>query len=168
MSALQVTTDVARREIVLTRDLAAPREVVWRAWTTREHLEAWWGPKGWVTTVRALDVRPGRLWHFGMGPEDAEPEVWIRAVYSEVIDGSSLSYVEGFSDEAGADLDPDSNSVTVDFIEQGPAQTRLLMHIRFTSIARLEQIVAQGVVEGYEGAFDRLDIHTHGQGEETA
>ncbi len=73
-----------------------------------------------------------------MGPEGGEPEVWIRAVYSEVIHGSSLSYVEGFSDETGADLDPESNAVTVDFIELDPGATRLVMRVRFSSVERLE------------------------------
>ena len=31
------------------------------------------------------------------------------------------------------------------------------MRTRFTSVDRLERIIAMGVVEGWTGAFDRLD-----------
>lgn len=159
MSTLNVRTDAAAREVVLERELPASRERVWASWTTAAELEDWWGPAGWTTTIRSLDVRPGGLWHFGMGPEGGEPEVWIRAVYSEVITGSSLSYVEGFSDETGADLDPESNAVTVDFIEFDPGSTRLVMRFRFSSSERLEEISRMGMAGGYRESFDRLDSH---------
>ena len=92
-----------------------------------------------------------------MGPTGAAPEVWIRSVYSEVISGSALSYVEGFSDETGADLDPESQAVTVEFFGVEAGRTRLVLRTRFTSVERLEQIAAMGMVEGWSGGFDRLD-----------
>ena len=157
MSELLVSKDLERREIVLERALRGSVDAVWRSWTTIDGLEAWWGPVGWTTTVRALDVRPGGLWHFGMGPDGAPREVWVRSVYSEVIDGSALSYVEGFSDETGADLDPESHSTTVEFFGVEPARTRLVLRTRFTSIERLEDIAAMGMVDGWAGGFDRLE-----------
>ena len=157
MTGILVSKDVENREIVLERDLRGSVDAVWRCWTDAAALEAWWGPAGWVTTVRALDVRPGGLWHFGMGPVGQAPEVWVRAVYTEVIAGSLLAYVEGFSDESGADLDPQSHAVTVEFIGVEPARTRLVLRTRFPSVRRLEEIEALGMVDGWAGGFDRLD-----------
>jgi uncharacterized protein YndB with AHSA1/START domain len=157
MTELLVSKDLERREIVLERELRGSVDAVWRSWTTIAGLEAWWGPEGWTTTVLALDVRPGGLWHFAMGPAGAAPEVWIRAVYSEVISGSALTYVEGFSDESGADLDPESHVVTVEFIGVEPGRTRLVLRTGFTSVERLEQIAAMGMVDGWAGGFDRLE-----------
>jgi uncharacterized protein YndB with AHSA1/START domain len=162
MTELLVSKDLERREVVLERELPAGADAVWRSWTVAEELEAWWGPVGWATTVLALDVRPGGLWHFGMGPADAPPEVYIRSIYSEVIPGSALSYVEGFSDETGADLDPESQSVTVEFIELDTGRTRLVLRTRFSSVERLEQITAMGMVDGWRTGFDRLDLHLKG------
>lgn len=159
MSGLLVSTDVERLEVTLERDLGAPVEAVWRSWTTASELEAWWGPCGWTTTVRSLDVRPGGLWHFGMGPDGAEPQVWIRSVYREVVAPSLLGYVEGFSDESGADLDPERQEVAVRLVGLDPGRTRLVLRTRFPSAERLERISAMGMVEGWTGAFDRLDDH---------
>jgi uncharacterized protein YndB with AHSA1/START domain len=157
VSELLVSKDLERREIVLERELRGSADAVWRSWTTIAGLEAWWGPEGWSTTVLSLDVRPGGLWHFAMGPAGAPPEVWIRAVYSEVITGSALSYVEGFSDATGADLDPESHAVTVEFFGVEPGLTRLVLRTRFTSTLRLEHIAAMGMVEGWASGFERLD-----------
>ncbi|QIG38467.1 alpha/beta fold hydrolase [Microbacterium sp. 4R-513] len=148
MTGLLVAKNLDRLEIVLERELRGGVEAVWRSWTTADELEAWWGPEGWQTTVRALDVRPGGLWHFGMGPVGSAPEVWLRAIYTEVIQGSLLSYVEGFSDETGADLDPASQRVTVEFIGLDEGRTRLVHRTRFPSAARLEEIAALGMVGG--------------------
>ncbi len=45
--------------LLVTRRVDAAPETVWRSWTTRAGLEAWWGPVGFVSTVQALDVRVG-------------------------------------------------------------------------------------------------------------
>ena len=159
MTKLLLVKDIERREVTLERELPASTEHVWASWTNREDLEAWWGPEGWVTTIRSLDVRPGGLWHFGMGSVDMVPEVWIRSIYSEVIAGSVLAYVEGFSDETGADLDPDSQAVSVEFFGLEANRTRVVLRTRFNSDERLEYILSLGFEEGWKGGFDRLEYH---------
>jgi len=162
MSKLLVSKDVERLEITLERELPASTDDVWVTWTTREDLEAWWGPEGWATTVYSLDVRPGGLWHFGMGPQGAPPEAWIRSIYSEVIVGSVLAYVEGFSDESGDDLDPDSQAVTVEFFGLDRDRTRLVLRTTFSSPERLDYILSLGFIDGWTGGFDRLDHYLQG------
>ncbi|MGH7246808.1 MAG: SRPBCC domain-containing protein [Pseudomonadota bacterium] len=44
--------------MVTTRLFAAPRDVVFAAWTVPKHLGLWWGSNGFTTTIRAIDVRP--------------------------------------------------------------------------------------------------------------
>ena len=49
----------ARRTVTLERTFAASVEEVWDLWTTKEGLESWWGPDGFVVKVLKLDLRPG-------------------------------------------------------------------------------------------------------------
>lgn len=59
----------AAPEIVATRILDAPREVVFRAFTDPDRLAHWWGPKGFTNTFHQFDPRPGGKWRFVMcGP----------------------------------------------------------------------------------------------------
>lgn len=61
------------REIVTTRVIRAPRELVWRIWTDPEHLRNWWGPRGFTNTFHEFDLRPGGAWRFIMhGPDGAD------------------------------------------------------------------------------------------------
>lgn len=48
-------------EFVLDRVFAAPREMVWRAWTDPELLSRWYGPRV-ETTIHQFDLRPGGVW----------------------------------------------------------------------------------------------------------
>ena len=51
--------DAKPKHFVIDRILRASVEKVWRMWTTKEGLEKWWGPEGFSSTVRHLDVRVG-------------------------------------------------------------------------------------------------------------
>jgi uncharacterized protein YndB with AHSA1/START domain len=57
-------------EIVSSRIVHAPRELVFTAWTDPRHLANWWGPAGFTNTFYEFDLRPGGRWRFIMhGPE---------------------------------------------------------------------------------------------------
>lgn len=155
-------TDPQRLEVTFERELSAGPDAVWAAWTDPRQLEAWWGPAGWHTVVRTLDLRPGGLWHFGMGPEGEVLQVWVRATFTELVQGASLSYIEGFSDAEAADLDPEPNAVTIDLIGLDPGRTRLVMRTRFASASRLRELTAMGMTEGWREGFDRLESFLFG------
>ena len=83
---------VADRSMVLRRRIAAPRALVWAAWTDPAHLPRWWGPDGYSCRTDRIDLRAGGEWLFDMiGPDgtiypnhhryhDVRPEE--RIVYS--------------------------------------------------------------------------------------
>jgi uncharacterized protein YndB with AHSA1/START domain len=56
--------------ITLTRVFAAPRELVWRAFTEPAMLAQWYGPNGFRTETEALNLRVGGEWRAAMiGPD---------------------------------------------------------------------------------------------------
>jgi len=60
----QINQNTAEREIVLSRLLDAPRELVFAAWTNPEQVVQWWGPHGFTTTSHEMSVTPGGVWRF--------------------------------------------------------------------------------------------------------
>jgi uncharacterized protein YndB with AHSA1/START domain len=57
-------------EIVSSRVLNSPQELVFRAWTEPGHLKNWWGPAGFSNTFNTFELWPGGKWSFVMhGPE---------------------------------------------------------------------------------------------------
>ena len=51
----------ADREIVISRVIDAPREVVFEAFTEVRHLSRWWGPDGFTTRTRAFEFRSAQF-----------------------------------------------------------------------------------------------------------
>ncbi len=48
-------------EYVIERSFAAPRALVWRAWTDPQLLHRWYGP-GVETIIHQFDLQPGGVW----------------------------------------------------------------------------------------------------------
>jgi uncharacterized protein YndB with AHSA1/START domain len=68
----------ADREIVISRVIGAPRELVFEAFTEVRHLSRWWGPEGFTTSTRAFEFRVGGEWDFLLhGPDGTDYQEWI-------------------------------------------------------------------------------------------
>lgn len=99
---------------VLSRTFDAPRDLVYRVWTEREHLLQWWGPKGFRVESCTNDPRPGGLMHYLLrGPGDSA--MWGRWLYRELVPPERIVFVTSFSDEQG-------NITRAPFDEQWPQE----------------------------------------------
>jgi uncharacterized protein YndB with AHSA1/START domain len=143
----------ADREIVTTRLLNAPRELVFDAWTDPKHVVKWWGgPRGFRTTTHEIDVRVGGKWRFTMhGPDGVDyPN---RTVYEEVVRPERLVYSHGGNKPGDADV---AFRVTVTFEDVG-GKTRLTMRSVFPSVEERERVVRDyGALEGAHQHLGRL------------
>ena len=55
-----------KEDLVVTRIIDAPIELVWKAWTDPEHVMKWWGPKYYTCPFCQIDLREGGKYIFGM------------------------------------------------------------------------------------------------------
>jgi len=66
---------MTRKRITIERTVGASIEDVWELWTTKEGIESWWGPEGFMVKVHTIDLRPGGDLVYAMicvGPEQIE------------------------------------------------------------------------------------------------
>ena len=89
----------------IARVVAAPRDLVWRVWTQREHLLQWFGPKGMPMTQATLQLRPGGLFHYALRTPDGGV-LWARWVFHEITPPERLVFALSFSDEHGGITPP--------------------------------------------------------------
>ena len=143
-----LSTDTSDRELVISRILNAPRELVWKVWTDPEHLTKWWGPNGFTNTTREMDVRPGGMWRHTMhGPDGTDyPN---EAVFTEVVKPERLVYVHTAP----------KFTATVIFEEQY-SKTKLTMSMVFETAAVRDLVVKEhGALEGQKQTITRLEEH---------
>ncbi|TDW18373.1 SRPBCC family protein [Kribbella kalugense] len=87
-------TTAADREIVISRVIDAPQELVFEAFTEIRHLSQWWGPEGFTTTTRAFEFRAGGVWDFVMhGPDGTDYQEWIS--WTEIAPPERITMLHG-------------------------------------------------------------------------
>lgn len=152
----------------ITRTFDAPRDLVFRVWTERDHLVKWWGPKGFDVFHCTADLRPGGVMHYGLrGPNDME--MWGRWVFREITPPRRLVFVSSFSDAQG-------NVTRAPFFDDWPLETLSVVtfteHEGRTTVtmqaapigateaerARFESMHGS-MQQGWTGTFDQLSAY---------
>jgi uncharacterized protein YndB with AHSA1/START domain len=148
-------TSPTDREIVITRVFAAPRELVFAAWTDPHHVEQWWGPKGFTSFGCEIDLRVGGVFRLQMRGPDATVYP-CEGVIRDVVAPERIVYAGASEHEhaCGAGLPPRS-IVTVTFTEHA-GKTTLAIHTRLESEADRDAAVQAGVYPGWSQTMDRL------------
>ncbi len=139
------------REIVVTRLINAPRDLVWKAWSDPAHITHWWGPRGFTTTTSEMDMRPGGTWRFVMhGPDGTD--YLNQIVYTEVVKPERLAYRQ--SGEGDHDEIKFQSEVT--FVDKG-GKTEVTLSAVFETAAELKYVVEKfGAAEGGQQTLTRL------------
>src|SRR3954462_4276494 len=114
----------ADREIVISRVIDAPRELVFEAFTDVRHLSQWWGPNGFTTTTRSFAFGAGGEWDFVMhGPDGTDYQEWIS--WTEIVPPERIALRHGESRD-----DPNAFRSVLTFESVG-AQTGIVMRTVF-------------------------------------
>jgi len=137
------------RELVINREIAAPREAVFAAWTDPARAALWWAPRDFTLLSCKMDVRPGGHWHRRMRSAGGEVVV-KRGSYREVVAPERLVFTYT-TDHASGAVDPET-VVNLTFVELAPRRTRLtLWHTGFDS-----DVMRDSHEGGWTGAVERL------------
>jgi uncharacterized protein YndB with AHSA1/START domain len=161
MGETKVTKGRSTKTFKMERVFDAPRERVWRAWTTDE-VNKWWGPRGWESISKHMDFSPGGYWHYGMKCVDESQgewfgqESWGKAVYEEIDEPNKFVYKDYFADaEGNLSEDMPGSTVTMEFIEEGD-KTRVVGTTVFETEEDYDKVIEMGVEQGASETWDRL------------
>jgi uncharacterized protein YndB with AHSA1/START domain len=142
----------ADREIVISRVIDAPREVVFEAFTEVRHLSRWWGPEGFTTTTQAFEFRVGAEWVFVMhGPDGTDYQEWIS--WTEIAAPERIALVHG---ESRGDPNAFVSVLTFASASDGAA-TRIEMRTMFPTKELRDQAVEKyHAIEGGQQTLSNL------------
>ncbi|MCA9972295.1 MAG: SRPBCC domain-containing protein [Anaerolineales bacterium] len=136
------------REIVVTRLLDAPRELVFAAFTEPAHIEQWWAPQG--ATTHEMDVTPGGSWRYSQ-PARNGAATPFKITFIELDRPTRLVYDYGV-DAANAS-DPVRTTVT---FEEEDGKTRVTLQLLFATAVERKQAVKYGAIVGAMQALESL------------
>jgi uncharacterized protein YndB with AHSA1/START domain len=150
MSRLTVVAEPGKQETLLTRELNAPRELVFRAYTDPELVGRWWGLRNTTTVIDQMEARPGGRWRFverdGEGNEFA-----FRGVYHDIVAPERIVQTFEFEGMPGHVL-----LETTTFEDIG-GKTKVVGHSVFQSVEDRDGMVASGMEYGAEEGYQQLE-----------
>ncbi|HRG46779.1 MAG TPA: SRPBCC domain-containing protein [Leptospiraceae bacterium] len=88
------------KDFIITREFNAPRELVWKTWTEKIHIEKWGSPQGFTMTFKKFEFKVGGETHYCQKTSDGS-EIWGKQTYIEINPPVKLVYTQSFADENG-------------------------------------------------------------------
>jgi uncharacterized protein YndB with AHSA1/START domain len=146
---MTVTTP-SDREIVLTRVFDAPRDLVFEAHTSCEHMSRWWGPRRYEVSSCEMDFRPGGAWRIVHRGADGT-EHGFRGEFREIVRPERIVWTFEYEGMPG--------HVSVDTLtlQERDGKTSLTATSVFDSVEDRDGMLQSGMQEGAAETWDRLD-----------
>lgn len=154
-----------RKELIITKQLKAPKTLVFDAFSKAEHLKHWWGPANTNIEILKFDFTEKGIFHYKM--EANSMAMYGRFIYGKIVRPELIEFVVSFSDESGgiarAPFSPVwplevFNSMTLE--EEGDMTT--LRIVGYPINATEEETAAYdsnhaNMQAGFEGTFKQLE-----------
>ncbi len=137
-------------QILITREFAAPKHLVFRAWTTPELVRRWWSGRRGEMTSCEIDLRVGGAWRFAMVAHGGF-EVAFHGEYREIVADERIVATEVY------EAVPDGEALnTITFTEAG-GRTTLTMLVEHASKEERDAHVDSGMETGMQEGMDLLE-----------
>lgn len=141
--------------VALTRIFEAPRERVFACWTRAEHLQHWFGPKGFTIHSCETDPRPGGLFKLCMRAPDGK-DYWVRGQFSELETPKRLVITRSADDDKGVERLHEVIDVT--FTESN-GRTTVALNATARGPSDEAAAMLKGMDKGWAQTVDRLGSH---------
>jgi uncharacterized protein YndB with AHSA1/START domain len=146
---LSVTTP-SDREIMMTRVFDAPRDLVFEAHSSAEHMKNWWGPRKYEVVSAEVDFRPGGKWRIVHRGPDGE-EYGFHGEFREIVRPERIVWTFEFE---GA---PGQVAIETLTLEEHDGKTTLTASSIAGSREERDAVLESGMVEGAIETYERLE-----------
>ncbi len=149
-SGTAVVTLPSDTQILITRDFAAPKHLVYRAWTTPDLIKRWWSANRGRVTVADVDLRAGGTWRFVM-VTDGGFEVAFHGQYRELIENERIVSTEVYEGM------PEAEAVNTMTFREANGRTTLSILVRHATQEHRDAHIDSGMEGGMQDAMDLLE-----------
>ena len=147
------------REVRVTRQFNAPRQLVWDAHTKPQLVQKWQlGPPGWDMPVCEMDVRVGGKYRWLWKSQEDGKTFGFFGTFTEVNAPSRIVHEEYYDpgEIGGAMPTGDPCIVSLDLSQQSGVTT-LVCNMKFASKEARDGAVSTGMTDGMEQSYARLE-----------
>lgn len=146
-------------DLVLTREIAAPRDLLFECWTSEEHLPHFFVPKPHKVTACTLDVRPGGACNTTFDVDGTIME--NNGVYLEVIPNEKLVFTDAYTTGWKPNPEPFMTAILT-FEDIGAGRTRYTAVARHRNPTTAQQHKDMGFFDGWGTVVTQLEAYAKG------
>ncbi len=150
-----ITTDKPTYALTLVRELNAPAEKLYRAWTTGERMGEWFCPKPWRVTEAVLDVRAGGESYILMQGPNGE-KAPNRGIYLEIVPNRKIVFTDAFVSAWVPSEKPFMTGI-IEFEDLGGGRTRYTATAVHWTEEDMKTHEAMGFHQGWGIVADQLE-----------
>ncbi|HEX2057729.1 MAG TPA: SRPBCC family protein [Actinomycetota bacterium] len=140
-------------QILITREFAAPRHLVYKAWTTPELVRRWWAADMGEVTHAEIDLRVGGTWRYVMVANEGL-EVAFHGRYEEIVPNERIVSTEAYEGVPDPDANATLNTATFD---ESDGRTTLTILVQCPSQEVRDAIIQSGMEHGMQKSMDSLE-----------
>ncbi len=142
-------------QILITREFDAPRELVFKAYTTPDLVKRWWHAKRGEMTVAEIDLRVGGRWRYAMTTPDGQ-EVAFHGEYREIVPNERIVSTEVY-EGAPQGENPEEGTLNTATFTEANGRTTLTILVEAPSKEIRDAIIESGMEEGLQDALALLE-----------
>lgn len=143
-------------QILIEREFAAPRHLLYRAFTTPELVRRWWHANRGEVTLVEIDLRVGGAWRYVM-TACGGPEVGFHGEYREIVSDERIVSTEFYEGVPDGVSEEDATTLNTTTFADAGAGTALTILIEAKSKFTRDAIIASGMEDGLQDALDLLE-----------
>lgn len=161
----KITAEPGKQEILITRELDAPIELVWKAWTEEESMKKWWGPTNFTAPKIEIDFRVGGRYTLcmrGAGMDGVVRDGYNIGEYVQIIPMEKITSTMSFANEHGKLIMPSEFGLPgewpsvviliVTFGELKGKRTKVMVNE-----IGIPGVIGEMAAEGWAQQFDKFD-----------
>ena len=140
-------------QILITREFDAPKDLVYKAWTTPDLVKRWWSANRGEVTVAEIDLRVGGMWRYVMVAEGGF-EVGFHGEYREIVPNERIVSTEVYEGIPDAEAEAALNTLTLTEVD---GRTTLTVLVEHRNKEGRDAHINSGMEAGMQDAMDLLE-----------
>jgi uncharacterized protein YndB with AHSA1/START domain len=137
-------------QILITREFDAPKDLVYRAWTTPDLVRRWWSAERGEMTIAEIDLRVGGVWRYVMLAEGGF-EVAFHGEYREIVPNERIVSTEVYEGM------PEGEALDTLTLTEVDGRTTLTLLVEHASKDHRDAHINSGMEAGMQEAMDLLE-----------
>jgi uncharacterized protein YndB with AHSA1/START domain len=152
-AAVTLPTD---EQILITREFDAPKELVFKAFTTPDLVKRWWHANRGEMTIAEIDLRVGGKWRY-VSVADGGIEVGFHGEYREIVPNERIVSTETYEGLPEGVPEEQGTTVNTATFTETDGRTTLTILVQAPSKETRDAMIESGMEAGMQDALDLLE-----------